>query len=368
MACWSMPRRHEYNRGMVSTTSTAAHGNPSGEQHLPRIAVTLGDVAGIGPEIILAAWRDPLLHAHCQPIVIGDASLLKSLADTIPGSPEIAAQDRDGSVVSGPEVLVCVEGSDVAVHDLEPGRVHAAAGQAAYDYLVRAIDLATAGEVDAIVTMPLNKEGLHAAGLQYPGHTEILAARTNTRQFGMMLYRHGLAVVHVTLHTALRDVFAQITQEAIVEKIGLLAGMLQRLGQPVPRLGVAALNPHAGDGGIFGDEESRIIRPAVETALTRGIDVSGPWPADTLFVRAAGGELDGVVAMYHDQGHIALKLLGWKQAVNITVGLPIIRTSVAHGTGYDIVRTGQADPTSFLEAVLVAAKLAATKRHPATIQ
>jgi 4-hydroxythreonine-4-phosphate dehydrogenase len=209
----------------------------------------------------------------------------------------------------------------------------------------------------------LHKEGLHAAGLPYPGHTEILAERTGTRAFGMMLYAqgatlpHGLGVVHVTLHMALRDVFAHLSTPAIHEKIHLLHGVMGKLCGRAPRLAVAALNPHAGDGGLFGDEESRLIAPAVRQAQAEGITVSGPWPCDTLFVRAQRGEFDGVVAMYHDQGHIAIKLLTGLAAVNISVGLPIVRTSVAHGTAYDIAGRGLADHHSLLEAARVAAQL-----------
>jgi 4-hydroxythreonine-4-phosphate dehydrogenase len=242
--------------------------------------------------------------------------------------------------------------------------VSAAAGKAAYDFLCTAIDQTQAGAADGIVTAPLHKEGLRAAGLPYPGHTEILAERTGTRQFAMMLYCNGLSgadrslgVIHVTLHMALRDVFQHLSREAVLEKIRLLDGMLARLLGRRPRIGVAGLNPHASDGGLFGDEEASIIQPAVEDAKREGITASGPWPSDTLFVRARDGEFDGLVVMYHDQGHIALKLLGGRRAVNISVGLPIVRTSVAHGTAYDIAGKGVADPSSLIEATRVAAKL-----------
>jgi 4-hydroxythreonine-4-phosphate dehydrogenase len=252
---------------------------------------------------------------------------------------------------------------------VQPGRVSGAAGRAAYDFLCIAIDQTRAGAADGIVTAPLHKEGLRAAGLNYPGHTEILAEQTGTSRFAMMLYCDGLGVAHVTLHMALRDVFQHLTRGAILEKIRLLDGVLTQLlpGHSAtvtgkdqdgrPRIGVAGLNPHAGDGGLFGDEEARIIRPAVESAQTEGLTVSGPWPSDTLFVRARDGEFDGLVVMYHDQGHIAVKLLGGRRAVNITAGLPIVRTSVAHGTAYDIAGKGVADPSSLIEAARVAAKL-----------
>lgn len=340
------------NHGILDDRATAESADR------PRIAVTLGDVAGIGPEIVVKGWSNPELHALCQPLVLGDPEVLRRevAAANLPfGVAEI--QDV-ANLPSTPDVIPCLRSSRVRVDDLVRGQAHARAGQAAYEYLVHGIDLAVAGMVSALVTLPLNKEGLHAAGLGFPGHTEILAARTATTRYGMMLYRRGLGVVHVTLHTPMRNIFAEISTSAILEKIQLLDDMLRRLGVAQPRLAVAALNPHAGDGGIFGDEETTRIAPAVAAAVANGLDVAGPIPADTLFVRAKNGAFDGVVAMYHDQGHIALKLLGWREAVNITVGLPIVRTSVAHGTGYDIVGQGIADPTSFFEATRVAVQLA----------
>jgi 4-hydroxythreonine-4-phosphate dehydrogenase len=256
---------------------------------------------------------------------------------------------------------------------VEAGRVTAAAGRAAYDFLCQAITLTLAGSADGIVTAPLHKEGLRAAGLPYPGHTEILAERTGTRQFGMMLFARGpalppdgLGVVHVTLHMALRDVFRHLSTAAVLEKVRLLDGLLTRLLGRRPRLGVAALNPHASDGGLFGDEERCLLQPAVAAAQAESVAVTGPWPSDTLFVRARSGEFDGIVAMYHDQGHIALKLLGGLHAVNISVGLPLVRTSVAHGTAYDIAGKGIADPRSMVEAARVAARLVPSqgKRQP----
>jgi 4-hydroxythreonine-4-phosphate dehydrogenase len=208
----------------------------------------------------------------------------------------------------------------------------------------------------------LHKEGLHAAGLPYPGHTEILAERTGVKEFAMVLAVGDLAVAHVTLHMALRDVFRHLTPAAVLEKAQLLDGLMTRMLGRRPRLGIAALNPHASDGGLFGDEEATIISPAVDAAQRQGLDASGPWPCDTLFVRARRGEFDGIVAMYHDQGHIALKLLGEGRAVNISAGLPIVRTSVAHGTAYDIAGRGIADAGSLVEATRVAALLARTQR------
>jgi 4-hydroxythreonine-4-phosphate dehydrogenase len=323
---------------------------------LPRLLITLGDVAGIGPEIVVRGWRD--LHAHCRPVVVGDPAWLRRAAHWVGARLEIVPVRQPAEVAPSAEVVPCLPATDADLSAVEPGRVTAAGGRAAYDFLCAAIDRTLAGEADGIVTAPLHKEGLHAAGIRHPGHTEILAERCGVRRFAMVLSVDGLAVAHVTLHMALRDVFRHLSPAVVLDKARLLDGLLRRLLGRRPRLAVAALNPHASDGGLFGDEEATIIRPAVEAARAEGIDASGPWPSDTLFVRARGGAFDGVVAMYHDQGHIALKLLGGLRAVNISAGLPLVRTSVAHGTAYDIAGQGIADPTSLIEAVRVAAKLA----------
>jgi 4-hydroxythreonine-4-phosphate dehydrogenase len=255
------------------------------------------------------------------------------------------------------QIIPCINPTQQDLTAVEPGKVDAKAGRAAYDFLCAAIDFTLAGAADGIVTAPLHKEGLHAAGLPYPGHTDILAERTGVRDFAMVLAIDSLAVAHVTLHMALRDVFANLSTQAVLEKTRLLDDLLKRLLGRAGRLGVAALNPHASDGGLFGDEEATIIAPAVAAARAEGIDATGPIPTDALFVRAREGEFDGVVAMYHDQGHIALKLLGRDRAVNISVGLPLVRTSVAHGTAYDIVGKGIADPGSLTVAAKMAARL-----------
>jgi 4-hydroxythreonine-4-phosphate dehydrogenase len=324
----------------------------------PRLLITLGDVAGIGPEIVARAW--PRLFAHCRPMVVGDPGWLRRAVELVGSSARVKPIHRLAEAAPAPDVLPCLVASDQDLSAVAPGRVSAAAGQAAYDFLCRAIDETMIGAADGVVTAPLHKEGLHAAGLHYPGHTEILAERCGVREFAMVLAVEGLAVAHVTLHMALRDVFRHLTTDAVLEKTRLLDGLLQRLLGRKPRLGVAALNPHASDGGLFGDEEERIIAPAVARAKAEELDATGPWPTDTLFVRARDGEFDGVVAMYHDQGHIALKLLGRGRAVNISAGLPIVRTSVAHGTAYDIAGRGVADESSLIEAARVAAQLART--------
>ena len=323
---------------------------------LPRLLLTMGDVAGVGPEVIVRAWPD--LLSACRPVVVGDPGWLRRAVELVESPARVSAVSEPDWGQSRPDRIACLAGSDRDLSGVVPGRVSAAAGGAAYDFLCRAIDLTRAGAADGIVTAPLHKEGLHAAGLAYPGHTEILAERTGSAAYAMVLYGDGLAVAHVTLHLALRDVFAHLSRDGVLEKVRLLQGLLPRLIDRQPRIGVAALNPHASDGGLFGDEEERVIRPAVDAARREGIEASGPWPADTLFVRAHRGEFDGVVAMYHDEGHIAMKLRSGWRCVNITSGLPIVRTSVAHGTAYDIAWRGTADPASVIEAVRVAAKLA----------
>ena len=329
--------------------------NTSNER--PVLLLTMGDVAGIGPEIIARSWPD--LLPLCRPVVVGDSGWIERALRLVGSRARAVAVRQPDERDATAEVVPLLAATEQDLAGVQPARVSAAAGRAAYEFLCTAIDRVRAGAADGIVTAPLHKEGLRAAGLNYPGHTEILAERTGTRHFAMLLYCDGLAVAHVTLHVALREVFALLSTEAVLEKIRLLDATMTRLLDRRPRIGVAALNPHASDGGLFGDEERRIIGPALEAARTEGIEASGPWPCDTLFVRAQRGEFDGVVAMYHDQGHIALKLLGGTRAVNISAGLPLVRTSVAHGTAYDIAWKGIADARSMVEAVRVAARLAA---------
>ena len=329
----------------------------------PRLLITLGDVAGIGPEVVVKAWGE--LQSICRPIVIGDIGWICQAAKFAEQPLEVVPVKHLDDAEPAVDTIPLMQATTQDLSQVAVASVSAAAGQAAYDFLCTAIDLTVAKQADGIVTLPLHKEGLHAASLHYPGHTEILAERTGVKNFGMMLYappgpnvQNGIGVVHVTLHMALRDVIRHITTKAILEKIHLLHGVMGKLCARKPRLAVAALNPHAGDGGLFGDEETKILMPAVERARQAHIDVVGPLPSDTLFVQAQRGKFDGIVAMYHDQGHIALKLLTGLAAVNVTLGLPILRTSVAHGTAYDIAGKGIADHHSLLEAAKVAAMLA----------
>ncbi len=340
----------------------------------PCIAITLGDVAGIGPEIVAQVVERSPSADRFSPLVVGHPEVLRR-ALQLTGSAacvrEIASPLSDWNPVTSPGEVLCWNPGNAAAADVEPGVVDPRAGRAAFDALVGAIDLALSRRVEAIVTAPLNKAALHAAGLDYPGHTEILAERCGVSDFAMMLYlpagaavrgTHGLGVAHVTLHTSIRSVPDLLSATAIEEKIGLTHRFLRSIGCAQPRVGVCALNPHAGESGLFGDEESRLIAPAVERACASGIDARGPIPADALLRRAAAGEFDGVVAMYHDQGHIALKLLGYDRAVNVTLGLPIIRTSPSHGTAYDIAWQGRANADGMQAALDLARELAARRQ------
>jgi 4-hydroxythreonine-4-phosphate dehydrogenase len=334
----------------------------------PCLAITLGDPVGIGPEVIVRAWSEPAVHRWCRPFVIGHTGILRRAVALVASGMTINEIDSPRDAQPSVSRIDCLPSGRDDVLDVPPATIDARAGEAAYAALIEAIKLAQAGAIDGLVTAPLHKAALHQAGHDYPGHTELLAERCGVRDFAMMLYLArgeqvhgpaGLGVAHVTLHMALSKVFSNLSTAAVLSKIELLHGMMSQLKGSEPRLGVAALNPHGGEEGLFGDEETRIIRPAVEAARKLNIQVEGPFPTDTLMVRARDGEFDGVVAMYHDQGHIALKLLGIHRAVNVTLGLPIVRTSVAHGTAFDIAWQGVAKATSMVEAIRVAAVLAA---------
>jgi 4-hydroxythreonine-4-phosphate dehydrogenase len=339
----------------------------------PLLAITMGDPAGVGPEVIVGAWNNPQIHAATRPIVLGHPEILRRAAHLLKRKltvVELSTSVPLTDVASGPDVLSCVKACDDEVVNIPVGKLNAQAGEAAYRAVRLAADWALAKRVDAIVTAPLSKAALHAAGHKYPGHTELLAEICGVKEFAMMLYLppgdqvhspSGLGVAHVTLHQSMRSVFDDMTSDVILSKCRLANTVMHRLGVERPRLAVCALNPHAGEDGLFGDEEETVIAPAVAEARHAGIDASGPFPTDTLMMRARDGEFDAVVAMYHDQGHIALKLLGMHAAVNITLGLPIVRTSVAHGTAFDRAWQGTARSEGMVAAILTAAKLANAK-------
>ncbi len=339
----------------------------------------MGDPAGIGPEIIAASWSDPATHLLVRRFVIGDVNVMQAAIDLF-HLPTIVRRINHLSEVSDNPQILSVWPIQTDAAAAPRGQVSSTAGAAAAEALRIATRMALAREIDAIVTAPLNKASLNAAGIDLPGHTELLAEQCGVQNVAMMLHvphgptvvgEVGISVVHVTLHTALRRVFAELTSQAIIDKCQLATQFTQamlaaREIKRFPRIGVAALNPHGGENGLFGDEEIQIIQPAVLQARKMGLPVCGPLPCDTLMHHAAAGEFDTVVAMYHDQGHIALKLLGLQRAVNITLGLPIIRTSVAHGTAFDIAWKGLAKHESLLEAIRTAAYLAVHRQLLAT--
>jgi 4-hydroxythreonine-4-phosphate dehydrogenase len=335
----------------------------------PRIAFTLGDPSGVGPEVVAAAWNQLEIHAWCSPIAIGHPEILRrAVALWKTGAKVVVVHDVD-EVEPSLDTIPCLATGPDDVIDAPPATIDARSGDAAFQAVVCAAKLAIEKRIDAIVTAPLHKEALHLAGHNYPGHTELLAEMCGVSDFAMMLYLGhddvvlapaGLAVVHVTLHTALRKVFEDLTEDAVLNKARLADRFMRRMmNGRRPRVAVCSLNPHGGEGGLFGEEELTIIRPAIQRGLDEGLDLTGPLPNDTVFVHARDGLFDAVVAMYHDQGHIALKLTGMHRAVNVTLGLPIVRTSVAHGTAFDIAWKKEAKITSMIEAVRVAACLAA---------
>jgi 4-hydroxythreonine-4-phosphate dehydrogenase len=323
----------------------------------PIIAITMGDPAGVGPEVLAKALGWDEIWSCCRPLAVGDVGVLARAMELVdaPLSPRAITDVAEARFDSAaPDVF---DLRAVNLVDLEPGRVSAAAGRAAVVYIEHATELASSGQVDAIATGPINKAALQTIGCPHIGHTEILAELTGVERVTTMLATPGLRVVHVTRHVPLADVAAHITIEQVLETIRLTGTGLRGMGIPQSRVAVAALNPHGGDEGLMGREEIEVIGPAVEAARAEGIDAHGPIPADSVFFRAVRGEFDVVVAMYHDQGHIPIKTHGFERSVTVTLGLPIVRTSVDHGTAFDIAWQGSASEESMVEAIQLAARL-----------
>jgi 4-phospho-D-threonate 3-dehydrogenase / 4-phospho-D-erythronate 3-dehydrogenase len=321
----------------------------------PLIAVTMGDPAGIGPEIIARTFDEGDFRKHNRAIVVGDAGILERAARLL----DLALR---ANVVAEPEDARFEPGTVDVISETElPGDLPF--GDAAFHYVERATGLARAGRVGAIATAPLNKEAMHLAGHKYPGHTEILAELTDTKDYAMMLVTDELKVIHVSTHVSLREAIERARPERELAVIRLAHESLQRLGVESPRVAVAGLNPHAGENGLFGTEDAEQIAPAVAAAVEEGIDATGPHPPDTVMMRARTGAFDIVVVQYHDQGHIPIKLMGFDTGVNVTVGLPFFRTSVDHGTAFDIAGTGKADPTSLRAALDLARSLAGAEER-----
>jgi 4-hydroxythreonine-4-phosphate dehydrogenase len=324
----------------------------------PVVGITMGDAAGVGPEIIVKALSASSVYDWCRPVVIGDAARLRAAARIVRSDVTIDAVADPSAAGYRRGAIDCI---DLALlpDDLPFGRLSRAAGDAAYRYVARAVELALAGQIAAVCTAPLNKEALHAGGHRYPGHTELLAALSDTPEVSMMLMTPKMRVIHVTTHLGILDAIERIDPGLVERTIRRGHAALVRAGIAQPRIAVCGINPHAGENGLFGrGEEETKIAPALRAVRTDGIAAEGPLPADTLFFRAGRGDFDLVVAMYHDQGHGPVKVLGLEAGVNVTIGLPFVRTSVDHGTAFDIAGTGQADERSLIEALRQAVALA----------
>ncbi|MDS0222469.1 4-hydroxythreonine-4-phosphate dehydrogenase PdxA [Haloarcula sp. S1AR25-5A] len=329
----------------------------------PVVGITMGDPAGIGPEVIVKAY--PELRQSSRPIVIGDASVIADAIEIVESSLGVESVDAVDAATFSAEAIPVLDADNVDV--LVRGEVREEYGAASLEYVEKAIELAKAGDIDAITTAPINKQATKLAGSTYAGHTGMLADYTDTENYAMMLVEDELRVTHVSTHVSLHEACDLVTTENVLDTIHLTAGALRDLGIDSPSIGVAGLNPHASDGGLLGDEDAAEIEPAVEQAREDGIDATGPESPDTVYVRAASGEFDCVVSMYHDQGHIPIKMLGFAggsavSGVNVTIGLPIIRTSVDHGTAFDIAGEGIASEQSLLDAVAVAVEMTDTDR------
>jgi 4-hydroxythreonine-4-phosphate dehydrogenase len=334
----------------------------------PRIGITMGDPAGVGPEITAKALALPEVAGSCRAVVIGSGDALAAAMALLQSPLRLHRVEAVADCRFAPGTLECLDLANVDMASLPRGAVSPEAGRAAYAYIERAVRLCPAGEIDGMVTAPINKEALAAAGHQHTGHTEILAQLSGTKDFAMLLMGKELRVIHVTTHVALRRVPELCTRDRVGRVIRLAQETMTFLGVARPRIAVCGLNPHAGEDGLFGDEEQREIGPAVDASRRAGLDVHGPLPADTLFSRARGGEFDIVVAMYHDQGHVPVKTLGFTfdqssgvwtglSGVNVTVGLPFLRVSVDHGTAFDRAWKGIANPESMIEAIDVAVSM-----------
>jgi 4-hydroxythreonine-4-phosphate dehydrogenase len=339
---------------------------------LPLLAITMGDPAGVGPEITAKALSRADVTSSCRPVVIGDRSVMAATLELLRSPLALHAVRDIAECRFSPGAIECLDLGKVDAAHLRKSAVTAEAGRAAYAYIEAGVRLCQSGQVDGLVTAPVNKEALAAAGVRHSGHTEILAELSGTVDFAMLLMGRDLRVIHVTTHVALRRVPDLVTRERVLRVVRLAQRTMNGLGQARPRIAVCGLNPHAGEDGLFGDEEKTEIIPAVEEARREGLDVHGPLPADTLFSRARGGEFDIVVAMYHDQGHVPVKTVGFTyddasrtwtglSGVNVTVGLPFLRVSVDHGTAFDRAWQGIANPESMIEALDVAVRMLAAR-------
>lgn len=335
---------------------------------LPIVAVSMGDPASIGPEIAVKALLEEKIHAICRPLIVGDAKVFERIIQLLHLPATVHSIGQVSEARFEPGIIDVYDLENINADQMQFGEIDAMCGEAAFQSVKKVIELALAKEVDATVTGPINKKSINLAGHHYAGHTEIYAHYTNTKKYAMLLVEENMKVIHVSTHVSLRQACDLVKKDRILEVIDLLQNGMKQLGETNMKIGVAGLNPHAGDSGLFGTEDDMEILPAVEEARRRGYDVEGPVPPDTLFAKASTGAYGGVVAMYHDQGHIPFKLAGFKwnaekkmmdsvKGVNITMGLPIIRTSVDHGTAFEIAGKGIASPDAMILAIESAVQL-----------
>ena len=349
-------------------SSTCKENMKSKKPKIP-IAITMGDAAGIGPEIIVKALERKELHRQAIPVVVGDAKTMEQAVSIAKSRLKILAISDFDQVRDDPDTIHVLDLENIDLSKLRHGRVDPMPGKAAVEYIQKAVALALEGRVAAIVTAPIHKEAINKAGFRYSGHTELLADLTNTKDYAMLLAHGPFRVSHVTTHTSMRKACDRVKKDRVFTVIRLTHEFLKQLGIEHPRIGVAGLNPHSGEDGLFGDEEIKEIGPAIEEAKKKGWTVEGPVPPDTVFTKMRGKQYDAVVAMYHDQGHIAVKLVGFSMkpggkewdkmsGVNVTMGLPIVRTSVDHGVAFGKAGEGRANPQSMVDAIKLAIKLA----------
>lgn len=341
-------------------------------EHKPIIGISMGDPSSIGPEITIKSVANEAVQQICRPIVVGDAKVLQKAIEITGEDLTINRIDKVTKAKFKNGIIDVFDMQNVDIQQYKPGKVSAEYGNAAFENIVQVIELAMNMEIDATVTGPIHKESINLAGHKFSGHTEIYAEYTNTKKYAMLLVEEDLRVIHVSTHVSLREACDLVKKERILETIELIDEACKRIGIENPKIGVAGLNPHSSDGGLFGDEEEKEIIPAIKEALSRGFDVEGPVPSDTLFPKAIGGVYDGCVVMYHDQGHIPFKVVGFNwdkdegkmksvRGVNITLGLPIIRTSVDHGTAMEIAGKNIASADAMVLAIKYAVKLDNTK-------
>jgi len=333
------------------------------EEYKPLLAITMGDAAGSGPEIITKTLADPEVRAVSRPVVVGDATIMQAALEItgVPG--EVKSIEKISAASFQDDIIEVIDLRNIQLDKLTRGRVDPVAGKAAYEYIKLATEMTLAGESDAIVTSAINKEALNKAGYHYDGHTQLLAELCGGPEVAMMLVSGKLRVSHVSTHVSLLRAIERVRPERILTVLRLTDEAVRQMGVAEPRLAVAGLNPHSGEGGLFGDEEIKYITPTIEEARRQGMNVTGPLPPDSVFLRTSEGQFDAAIAMYHDQGHIAVKMLGITHGVNVTLGLPIIRTSVDHGTNFGKAGKGTADPTSLILSIKLASVMCRNRRR-----